>query len=145
MVLWLFCNIIYTRKQILELAEAEGGSPKLHGLDERDKHHFVLTIGEAIKVSLADLSTIIPLDRMPKIPLETIVSTIGPFAVDLCDGDFDRTNFPEFERKAAFDPAFTIAFGNDETLQGEPVIEALRSITDATVNAVDRLARAFLQ
>jgi hypothetical protein len=118
------------------------GNKYLHAvksIDERDKHHFILTVGLGIELTFSQLGNLVGAARLPGlVPTNARVATVGDFCVQLSAEEAK----PDSDRKADFQPPFTIGFGQGETLVGEPVIPALKQMASATEDAVLRLGAA---
>ena len=135
----------YVVDEIHALKPYPSGNKYLHAVksvDERDKHHFIVTTGLGIEVSIAQLQQLVGPDRIEcDDPHHTFASTIGDFLVQLhLDAPVEC-----FDKKADFQPQFTIGFGEGETLMSAPVIPALSEMAIHTEDAVHRLADAFFR
>lgn len=119
------------------------GNKYLHAvkaLDERDKHHFIVTVGTCLEFTVAELESLIGPGKVGHLPPMAKVSTVGDFLVHLEEGSVTDPS----DKEADFQPPFTIGFGEGEPLVSQPVIPALKEMTSATEDAIFRLARAFV-
>lgn len=128
-------------KEIRDLEPYPGGNQYLNAvkiLDERDKHHFILTTGTSLVFTVEQMGQLVGVDKVSHIPSGLMIGTVGDFVVPL-DGK------PKvFDQKADFQPTFTIGLAQGEELGGFPVIMSLRKMVEATQDAILRLTVAFI-
>jgi hypothetical protein len=114
-------------------------------LNERDKHHFILTVGLGIQFSVTALVYLLGnggeelID--PRLGRGAWLESVGDWVRNLDPGDVER----EFDEASQYQPPFTVGFSQDEFLANEHVIDALKKMTVATENAVRRLAAAYFR
>lgn len=128
---------------IHELRPYPGGNKYLHAikvLDERDKHHVILTVGLGVQMSGAQLGSLIGGENIPGLGPNEQIATVGDFIVAL-DPTLPITSF---DNPTDFQPPFTVGFGQGEELVSEPVIPSLLSMTQETEHAITRMMYAFL-
>lgn len=126
------------QKELHALEPYPGGNKYLQAvkaLDERDKHHFILTVGVGIEMTGAQFGTLVGPSNVPALGSGERIATVGDFCMAL-----DPTATIEiFDKEAEFQPAFTIGFGQEEELASEPVIPSLIHMVNETERAVHRL------
>jgi hypothetical protein len=110
-------------------------------LDERDKHHVLLIVGYGVELRLAEFSSLVGPERLIGFEIDEThrISSVGDFVMPL-DPPVEI-----FDREADFQPTFTIGFGDGEALVGLPLVSSLKAMTEATEDAVRRLAAAFFR
>ena len=86
----------------------------------------------------AQMGSLVGRKLFPEHASDMMISTVGDFFVPLQSGFVEV-----FDKEADFQPAFTIGFAQGEELSGLPVLPSLRSMVDATADAVLRLSYAF--
>lgn len=129
--------------EIHNLQPYEGGKLYLNAvkvLDERDKHHFIVTVGTALQFTVAQLEDLVG-DRIGHLPGHVEVSTVGDFVMPL-DGS---KPFEIFDKEANFQPPLTIGFAHGEALSGMPVIPSLNNMVKVTQDAIRELGAAFFR
>ena len=110
----------------------------VNSLDVTDKHRNILLVYQGVKLTGAQMRELI-YPREPNFSDNSLLSTVGDWEVQL-----DGTEPIEvFDRKADYQPTFTIGFGQEEALESLPLDFALENMVTATDKAVRGLARAF--
>lgn len=119
-----------------------GGNDHLYAvkaLDERDKHHFIVTVGVAMEFTPTQFGSLVGPEKVAHLPPGMRFSGVGDFLVKM-----DQDSIIEsFDQEADFQPPFTIGFGQEEPFGNLPIIPALKKMTAATEDAILRLASAF--
>jgi hypothetical protein len=110
-------------------------------MDERDKHHFILSTVYSIELTVPQLGTLIGQHHVAHLPPSAVVSTGGGFVITL--GEKEAT--ASFDKEADFQPPFSIGFGEGEAMVSSPVIPALKMMCEATEDAIIRLAAAYIR
>jgi hypothetical protein len=109
-------------------------------LDERDKHHFIVTVGTAVMFTVAQLGSLVGRDKLSGLADHLHMSTVGDFIVNLEGAEV----LESFDKETDFQPAFTIGFAEGEELNGMPVLPSLKNMVSVTEDAIFRLMTAFV-
>jgi hypothetical protein len=110
-------------------------------LDERDKHHFVLTVAYSMQLRMDQLATLVGGELEPGLPPDMTIGTSGGFILSLEEAEADES----FDKDADFQPSFNVGFGQGETLSGLPIVAVLKNMLVATEDAILRLTAAYFR
>ncbi len=128
-------------KEIHLLKPYPAGNDFLHAvksLDETDKHRNIILVGVTVELPAKQLQLLVAPNPVPA-PPDTLIAFSGDFVMNL-----DACGPVEvFDKEANPQPAITVGLGQVEPLSGMPLIWALTNMTEATEDAIRRLARAF--
>jgi hypothetical protein len=119
-----------------------GGNKYLHAvkaLDERDKHHFILTVGVGVQFTVEQMGSLVGHDMVSHIPPQFNIASVGDFVVNLPEDSIIEV----FDKKADFQPPLTVGFGQGQELANLPIMPSLSKMVSQTHDAMFRLASAF--
>jgi hypothetical protein len=105
---------------------------------EREKHHFIVTVGRTMELTAHQLGILIGGHRVSNLDPRMRLATTGDMTVLM-----GEPSAATFDKKADFQPPFSVGFDQREALPNEPVIPALSQMVMVTEDAVRRLARAY--
>lgn len=114
-------------------------------LNERDKHHFILTVGLGMQFSATALVYLLGNGGEDLLPAGlgrgAWLESVGDWVRALEPDEVDR----EFDEPSKYQPPFTVGFGQEEFLVNVHVVDALKKMTVATERAIRRLAAAYFR
>lgn len=108
-------------------------------LDERDKHHFILTVGVSANFTARQLGSLVGQDLVAHLPPELQIAAVGNFGVSLQPHEATEV----FDKKADPQPPLTIGFAEGEELANLPLIPSLAKMVSATHDAIWKLGSAW--